>query len=667
MSTERAKSLVAYLAQADDWVTASELAHTLGVTTRSVRNYATEMRDHYAPFEVLIRGPLGYRINRVALQAHHEATSGNLSPESTAISRAGIDRGSERPAHRQRAIVEWILGNTSPVDPHEIAAHFFISESTLEADLRRQRPVVARAGLTPTRRANGISIEGHEPNKRRLLATLYLEDLDNNVIDLTDVARTYGVPPLGPIKTAVIDRLESYGYRVNEFGLSSVLLSLAIIASRIRTGHFLAPGDAEPLDEDDQLIPLAAALLEQVATPPARAEEARHLARLMHTQVARGGSVSPEDDAEEHADPPARAATRRRSAESLSVLRTQVAAAVELASHHYAIALTDDELVTRLTDHVANMLDRMRDQLSSPNPMTRSLKTHYPVVYDVAVFLATELSRVNGVRVDENEIAFLALHIGSFLAQRPSRTQRVRCAFVCPDYYSMHRFLRERIEEELADIIEVVTVVTRTDVAWAHLEVDLILSTIPAPTSVHNVLQIQPFLTEEDAERIRARVSRFHRTKRRAALKERLLRYLSPELFTAHLDVSDESEAITHLGGLMVEQGIIDDSYVQGALDRERMSSTAFNDLIAIPHALTMTARRTAIAIAVTKTALPWGSSRVHVIAFIAFAESERNEFQSVFDQLVKVFSSREDVQHILRSSATFDGFIDALARVMDA
>lgn len=124
---------------------------------------------------------------------------------------------------------------------------------------------------------------------------------------------------------------------------------------------------------------------------------------------------------------------------------------------------------------------------------------------------------------------------------------------------------------------------------------------------------------------------------------------------------------IRMLGERMIAGGIIDEDYVDGAIERERMSSTAFTDNLAVPHAMAMSARRTSIAIVVNDTAMEWGERWVNVIAMIAFASAGRGTFQSVFDQFVEVFADRAEVQRLIRRSTDFGGFIEELVRVIDS
>jgi lichenan operon transcriptional antiterminator len=115
----------------------------------------------------------------------------------------------------------------------------------------------------------------------------------------------------------------------------------------------------------------------------------------------------------------------------------------------------------------------------------------------------------------------------------------------------------------------------------------------------------------------------------------------------------------------MIAEDVIDQAYVEGAIARERLSSTAFTEHLAVPHAMTMSARRTAIAIAIDETPIDWDGAHVNVVALIAFSEEGRAEFQEVFDQFVEAFSERENVQRLVRGAADYPGLLAELARLM--
>jgi lichenan operon transcriptional antiterminator len=79
-----------------------------------------------------------------------------------------------------------------------------------------------------------------------------------------------------------------------------------------------------------------------------------------------------------------------------------------------------------------------------------------------------------------------------------------------------------------------------------------------------------------------------------------------------------------------------------------------------------MTATRTAIAVGIAEQPVPWGDARVHVVALVAFSESDRPAFQTVFEQLVEVFGEPESAQRLIRRGIHLSSFLDELAAVID-
>jgi len=327
------------------------------------------------------------------------------------------------------------------------------------------------------------------------------------------------------------------------------------------------------------------------------------------------------------------------------------------------VDLDDEEFIVRLSLHVQNLVARAQDKSYSRNPMTRSIKTAFPMIYELAVFVASEIQRSESITIHDDEISYIALHIGSYLERQARREERVTCAIVCPNYYDLHLILRERLEAALGDELQIEIVITRTDVDWDELATDLVLTTIASVPFADNVVVIQPFLTENDIETIRRGISRVRRQRRRLHLKDELLMFFDEALFLRNVHADDEIAMIRTLGARMVEAGVILPAYIDGAIERERMSSTAFTDNIAVPHAMAMSAKRTAICIAVNDQPMSWGENRVNVVALIAFSASDRTTFQSIFDQFVSVFSDRDDVQQLVHRSVDFPSFIEELVR----
>jgi lichenan operon transcriptional antiterminator len=620
--------LIEHLAQAEGWVTAADLADKLGVTTRSVRSYVTAVKCSALPREVIESSTAGYRLHRENYAEFLKSAS---------------NRDTERPRDRQYHLVRRLGDAPEGIDIHALADSFFVSESTIEADLRKIKTSIAESELTLTRRGPLVILAGAELNLRRLLSKMFRHEESQGFLELESIQREFESSDLRSFKTALLDLLDSHGYFVNEYGINHVLLHVAIATDRTSPTAQALSGSAPQFTKE--LAALIATHFEVNLGPDDLNEIEILLTTRVITRTTHTGDATDID---------------------LEQLITRVRRIVLHVGEEYLVDLDDDDFIMRLSLHVRNLIVRAQDLSYSRNPMTRSIKTTYPMIYELAVFIAAEVQRNEGIIIHDDEISYIALHVGSHLERQAKREVRLTAALVCPNYHDLHVILRERIEAVLGDELQLRVVITRTDVDLAELTTDLVLTTIDLRSFADNVVLIQPFLTEADVESIRKTISRVRRLRRRRALTDELLRFFDPALFLRNFSAPSEEAMITSLGDRMVEIGVIDDSYIAGTIERERMSSTAFTDSLAVPHAMTMNAHRTAISIVINEAPMQWGENRVNVIALIAFSAAGRTAFQTVFDQFVTVFSDRDYVQQLVRNAVDFPTFIDELVRGID-
>lgn len=630
---EKWERLVEALGHAETWTTASELADRLGVTTRTIRNYAAQAN---AGGTIVESGPAGYRLDRAAWAA-----------------RRTPPRRDSTPAVRAARVIRSLIDATDGLDVYETAAVNHVSDSTFEADLGRVRARLEGTGLTLQRQGARITLVGPETARRRLLGALFREESSRGMLELDTLRAAF--PQVAEFRTALVEGLAEAGYAPNEYGLNDVLLHTAIALDRVATNHPLEEADAPaPRAEDAPATgeppggPLAALLARLVAehfgTAVGRAD-LTHLTRLLETRAATRTTETA------HADAAGRPVSPR-----VPLVRRIVAS----ASSAYLIELDDEDFIDRLALHVDSLVARASDASFSRNPLTASIKAAYPLIYELAVYIASELARTEGIAMNDDEIAYIAMHVGAYLDRRRSRGEIVRVAIAAPAYHDVHTALADRVRAAVDDDVELLVA------GEAAPSADVVVAVLEPATPVERLVLVAPFPTEADLERIRGEIARVRRARRRARLAASLSRYIAPDLFVRGLRGLDRDGAIRMLGDRMIAAGVIDRAYVEGALERERLSSTAFTEHLAVPHAMTMTARRTAIAVAVDDVPIDWGGAHVNVVALIAFAESGRAEFQEVFDQFVEAFSERENVQRLVQGAEDYPGLLAELARLME-
>jgi len=630
---DRHEQLTDALAQNTGWVTAADLSSRLGVTDRSIRGYVAAL-NAAATTPLIESGPSGYRLDRA--EWSRRLRDERSDPATT-------------PAARVSAVLRALLdapADADGVDLYELADQLHVSDSTLESDLARARSRAGAAGLTIVRTRERVQLEGPETARRRLIGALFREEANRGMREVDRIESWFAAGDLSAFKSDLIARLVADGYEINDYGLGTVLLHLAIAVDRTQAQYAL-PDRA--VGDEGRFTVMLDELVEQHFDIRLAAGDLDYLGFLLGTRVATAGldAGPPPIDAEQ------RDAVRR---------------IVEKAAREYLVDLEgDDDFLLRLAMHIRQLIRRAQEGSFSRNPLTRSIKSGYPMIYELAVYIARELQQSEGIVVPEDEIAYLAMHLGARLEEQRQSDQAVTATIVAPAYHRLHLELLHRVETAAGVDLRIEQLDTRSDVDWDSLPGDLVISVIEPPTPSDRILVVHPFLGEADARAIQTAVARVRRSRRRARLADRLATYFDERLFFRELYAPDAETMIRTLGARMVEAGVVDDAYVTGAIERERLSSTAFTDGLAMPHAMAMTAERTSIALVLNTTSMAWGEARVEVVAFIAFSESGRASFQEVFDQLVEVFSDRENVRGLVARATDVPSLIAELTRLIDA
>ena len=392
---ERWERLVDALGHAEGWTTATELADRLGVTTRTIRNYAAQANSGGVIVE---SGPAGYRLDRAAW-----------------ATRRTVPRRGSSPAVRTARVIRSLIDATDGLDVYETAAANHVSDSTFEADLGRVRARLDGSGLSLERHGPRIILVGPETARRRLLGTLFREESTRGMLELDALRAAF--PEVGDFRTALVAGLADAGYAPNEYGLNDVLLHTAIALDRVAANH--------PLEEPDEAAGAGAELADDAPAPGPLAEllsrllvetfgttvgpaDLAHLTRLLETRAATRTTETAQADA-----------AGRPISPRLPLVRRIVGS----ASSAYLIDLDDEDFIERLALHVDNLVARASESSFSRNPLTASIKAGYPLIYELAVYIASELARTEGIAVNDDEIAYIAMHVGAHLDRRRSRAE----------------------------------------------------------------------------------------------------------------------------------------------------------------------------------------------------------------------------------------------------
>ena len=627
MSEDRPAALLAYLRRAGAPVPAAEVADALGVTPRSVRGYVSRINATASPRRPVLSTPAGYLLDSDALGA--------------LPARRPAPGAADTPKARADRLIR--LLNEAPVgcDVHDLAERFSVSDATMEADLGKVRHRMPPFGLKLLREGDSVRLEGAESARRRLVRALLREEAAGPFLPVEAMQRDFPHFDLAAFKKELAAGLGEAGYVVNEFALGDVLLHIATAVDRLANAHGLpaagVPGqpgtpDREPVGR------LLRALVEKYAGISFTGSELEPLVAQLTTRALAPDAVLA-----------GRLTEDRVPAEDLAAVREIVGR----LDREYQVDFSDPAFLLRLTVHVHNLRERAGGRSFNRNPLAASIKTSYPLIYDLAVFVSRGIQRHWALPINEDEIAFIAMHVGAHVEAQADRSGRVSAALVCPEYYELAHTLRERLVAECGPHLEITRVVTRLEDV-PGLTADLVISTLPLE-GVADTVVVRPFPGRRDFEAVRAAAGRVSRQRLRTARGRALLGHLEPDLFFRDLYARDETAMIRLLGERLVARGVMDEAQTESVLERERLSSTAFTDGFAVPHAMTMGARRSAIALVVNGRPMDWGDKRVSIVALIAFSPADRHTFRPAFEEFTELLGERSTVQRLVRNATDYE------------
>ncbi|MCA0293821.1 MAG: PTS sugar transporter subunit IIA [Actinobacteria bacterium] len=631
--------LVAWLsAHPGSWST-EELAHALGVTSRSIRNYITRL-NAAAPAELVRRTAKGYRL-------------------ADAISTTTPPAPSTREAEsRLLTLLRLVLTANSPANVYGLAEELGVSESTIENDVRRLARLADRHGVRIVRRQDEVWVEGREADQRQLMRQA-VTDVDRPAEMLTTdkLESAYSSYDIRDIKRRVAAALADNGLHCNDYTLNPLILDLVIAVDRITDDHTLEGLEGGPRIQADPRLAGAASKVTDYLTGAYGVEftlaEIDAVALLIASKTTLLRGATDHDVVVDHV-----------GTDLVELVRT----ILSRLDDTYLVDLTDDAFVTSIALHTHNMLLRARGRRPQPNPLAAGIRRSHPLVHELAVFYANEIERETGTSIDPDEVGFIAFHLGSAIDRRRDAGGRVTISLVVPAYHDLAQRMADRIATALGDRAVVEQVIESAEPTLDQLLGNLVVTSLAVP-GLHPSRQvlISPLLSQADLDLIDLQVRSQQQRNTWMRLASQLHELFHDRLFFASPNARDREEVLALLCGALVDTAAVPGDFLAQVLQREELSATAFNDIVAIPHTLGMPAQRTSIAVATFGEPIDWAGTPVRLVLLVAFSAQDRNLFRDTFDQLVITLTEPRNVVRLVESDGTFGGFLRQLGELMQA
>lgn len=622
--------LIQYLSSCSQWISSQSLADKYGVSKRTIKSYIGEINQLHRG--LILSSNKGYKVDTDQVNTF-------LTNEQKAIPQTQ----SERIAY----ILKKLVHATQPMYIYDLSDALFISESTLRLDLKLIKEKLAKNNLELSLVKDHLGLLGKEKDKRKLMSSILYEEADGSFIDIDKIKSFYHELNVDYIRKVVVETFSSHHFFTNDFYLSNVIIHITIALDRMKHNfQFLNKTVDYHIDNTAyQIAKKIAFELEAYFHVSYSKEEIADLALLISCNGTNVNFTQIEvSDLE------------RIAGKDCIDLVSDIASDLD---KYYYISIADVDFITRFTLHIKNLLMRLKNNHSTKNPLTNTIKRECPLIYDCAVHASHVIKEKTGYRISDDEIAYLAFHLGYAIELQRQSNVKISCTVLFPLYYNMNVQMINKLQQYFGDDISIHSIVTdESDLNYASS--DFIISS----AQLHKIpdvpyVVITPFFIESDREKVSNKIFELKEQKKKTQLKFQLKSFLDERHFYSSTAKSEKEEVLRFICQKMNQDGYTDEHFFAKIMEREAMSSTAFGQ-VALPHAIKMESRKTGMFIYLNPNGIKWDHSTVKIVLLITVSGEDRKIFRDVFDALATILTDDKNV-NLLSSLVHFDDFINQL------
>jgi lichenan operon transcriptional antiterminator len=617
----------------NDTCPASQCARFLAVSKRSIINYVAALNSSCPG---LIKATSqGYQLDTKKGRQVLKDLENQLIPQNS--------------VERVRWLITKLLHARKPLSLIKLSEELCVSEATLKSDIKQVRQSFAEYGLLLKVKDRELYFSGPERSVRKMISSFLYDEskagfLDENMIDrlFPDI----DIKKLSDRLGRILHENELY---FNDYSFFSLLLHLAIMIDRVQNGYCSEekPLPMQPAPAYQQVTNDIQELLQKsygIQIIPAEIKE------ILSLILSRTTPYDFQNTALENL-----------SATLGSDYIAFVKEVLAYINDFYYVNTTNQDFIIRFAIHLANLLQRSQVQNYSHNAIIPTIKKSCPLIYELSVSVSQMIYNRFHVQINDDEIAFVALHIGAALEDSRKTVSTLTCALLCPRYYDLDMHISQKIGDDFQKDVRLENIYTQIKPEEDYGPVDFLISTVPTDFKTLPSIVINPLYTRMDYDRIYSLVAKLKTEKKHKAFQDHLSALTRPEFFFVDEGLTRDEEVIPYLCEKLRQEGYVEADFAQRVFEREKLSSTVFDE-VAIPHSFHLVAKRSVIAVLKDENKISWNNQEVSLVLLLAISPSDQQLFYDMFEGLTYALSIPECF-HELQKAKTLSEFVKILVR----
>jgi transcriptional antiterminator len=522
-----------------------------------------------------------------------------------------------------------LLEADSPITIQSLADDLYVSRSTIDNTLKEVRKKMTTFDLKLKSSNKGLELVGSEKQKRHLMADILKyfwggltasqsqpnKQWEFNVFLSEQAKEMIDSKTIKQVMKVLQQLIDNVQLQLTDYEYQSFILHITIMIERIRLNQSLDTKENTPKD----LLSISKKLIRLL-------EEAFHLNIPKSERTYINNYMKTFNRQEKDFNSQKSIDSFKYGKEIQLIISTSL-----------GVLKPDELLINHLIQHLNSAIERLKLEASIRNPYLVQIKQSFPRAFSLGVSLAEALEKYFNIDVNEDEIAYIAIHIQSFLERRQEDKQAV--ILVCASGFGTAKLLEQRLLQSFDDLIEIKKIVGIREMNTLQLGDELVISTIPIENYSKQVITVNPLLNEQDMKQIQN-----YLTSNNESIAEQFWNLVNEESVFIGKGKHDTKDAVlTTMTTRLIQRDEASIGILESVHARENLASTAMRNF-AMPHGDTKYIRKTGISIYLNPHGIQWGEDVVNFVFFFAINPNDTPKLKNIY----KYFSYLIDQPHLL-------------------
>ena len=544
---------------------------------------------------------------------------------------------------RQNYLFALLLNELKYYSVYELMEHLCISKNTLYMYLKNIRKTLSNYNLKLINNTNtGFKVIGTEYDKRKAILDLFLiNDLQSYLVGFTDLEKLFLTNiDLDLLKTLESKHLYSLQLLDSDFYHKNIISTIALAIARVKEGLTINEISIEVpklMDHALDAIYLFLKEIENSFSITLPINEINYFILTLSINVPRL-IKNP----------------KNHPSESSIIVDELLTSIYETSNLNWT---KDKILFEDLVNHIENFIKISSIDKERKNPILSTIINSFPFAYSLSLTHLGVIGKKYNIFFSEDEVGYIALHIAGAIERHKAKTQQLNVIIVCGGGFAMSKIIESKINKKFPNKFNIKKTYSYAEFQLSNIsDIDLTITTLPftqenTPTVYIDMSNIDKAIDD----------LKYYLTDDQ--INNNVMQLFNPENFYYFdTDKLSKKDLLVKMAVDLEKQNIVSEDFVSSVLERESLQTTLINDVIAIPHSMTMIANRSRVSVAIFPNGIQWEKDKkCNFIFLLALSKTDNEITDNLYDLILNLIDDKAMTKQLLKAY-TFHEFKNLLS-----